>query len=198
MTIMIPHNSNSGQMLVVCLYSVYNTSLKVTAMPILDEHMLDFVSHSPAQTHRLGARMGLLLRPGDVICLEGELGTGKTHLVQGIGHGMGVLGPITSPTFTLIAEYEPPRPAPTLYHIDMYRLAEAEEEALALGLDDYLGSDGVCVIEWADRIVRILPQERLWIHLSHLDTSKRSIIMRASGGRYDDLLRQFKRTAFGI
>jgi tRNA threonylcarbamoyladenosine biosynthesis protein TsaE len=195
---MIPYNSNSGQMLVVCLYSVYNSRLKVTAMPILDEHMLDFVSHSPAQTHRLGTRMGLLLRAGDIICLEGELGTGKTHLAQGIGHGMGIVGPITSPTFTLIAEYRPPKPAPTLYHIDMYRLGDAVDEALALGLDDYLGGDGVCVIEWADRVVPALPPERLWISLSHLDLSKRSIVMTASGARYDDLLREFRRTAFGI
>jgi tRNA threonylcarbamoyladenosine biosynthesis protein TsaE len=198
MAIIIPHNSNSGQMLVVCLYSVYNSSLKGTTMPILDEHMLDFVSHSPAQTHRLGARMGLLLRSGDVICLEGELGTGKTHLVQGIAHGMGIVEPITSPTFTLIAEYQPPKPAPTLYHIDMYRLGDAVNEALALGLDDYLTGDGVCVIEWADRIQSALPAERLWISLSHLDTSKRGIVMRAGGARYDDLLREFKRTAFGI
>jgi tRNA threonylcarbamoyladenosine biosynthesis protein TsaE len=167
-------------------------------MPILDEHMLDFVSHSPAQTHRLGARMGLLLRAGDVLCLEGELGTGKTHLAQGIGHGMGIDGPITSPTFTLIAEYQPPKPAPVLYHIDMYRLGEAVDEALALGLDDYLAGDGVCVIEWADRIVPALPAERLWIHLSHLDASKRGIVMTASGARYDDLLREFRRTAFGV
>jgi tRNA threonylcarbamoyladenosine biosynthesis protein TsaE len=80
----------------------------------------------------------------------------------------------------------------------MYRLAEAVDEALAIGLDEYLGSEGICVIEWADRIVPALPQERLWIHLSHLDTSKRSIVIRANGARYDDLLRQFRRTAFGI
>jgi tRNA threonylcarbamoyladenosine biosynthesis protein TsaE len=160
--------------------------------------MLDFVSHSPAQTHRLGARMGLLLRAGDVICLEGELGSGKTQLAQGIGHGMGISGPITSPTFTLIAEYRPPKPSPVLYHIDMYRLGDAVDEALALGLDDYLASEGVCVIEWADRIVPALPPERLWIRLSHLDTSKRSIVMTASGARYDELLREFKRTAFGV
>ena len=72
------------------------------------------------------------------------------------------------------------------------------DEALALGLDDYLGGDGVCVIEWADRIVPALPPDRIWISLSHLDLSKRGIVMTASGARYDDLLREFRRTAFGI
>jgi tRNA threonylcarbamoyladenosine biosynthesis protein TsaE len=167
-------------------------------MAILDEHTLDFVSHSSTQTHRFGVRLGLLLRPGDVVCLEGELGTGKTCLVQGIGEGMGVIEPITSPTFTLIAEHRPPTPKPILYHIDMYRLNTAVSEALAIGLDDYLLGDGVCVIEWADRIQAALPVERLWITMRHLDVSKRGIVMNATGPRYKDLLREFRRIAFGV
>jgi tRNA threonylcarbamoyladenosine biosynthesis protein TsaE len=167
-------------------------------MPILDEHTLDFVSHSSSQTHRFGLRLGLLLQGGDIICLEGELGTGKTCLTQGIGEGMGIVGPITSPTFTLIAEHRPPTPAPTLYHIDVYRLNEAVSEALAIGLDDYLLGDGVSVIEWADRIRAALPAERLWITLRHLDASKRGIVIKATGERYDELLREFRRTAFGV
>jgi tRNA threonylcarbamoyladenosine biosynthesis protein TsaE len=167
-------------------------------MPILDEHTLDFISHSPAQTHRIGMRLGILLQAGDVICLEGDLGTGKTCLAQGIGQGMGVVEPITSPTFTLIAEYHPPAPAPTLYHIDMYRLDEPVEEAAALGLDEYLLGDGACLIEWADRILSTLPDERLWITLRHLDVSKRGVVMRAAGTRYDKLMHEFRRTAFGI
>ncbi|MGQ9600449.1 MAG: tRNA (adenosine(37)-N6)-threonylcarbamoyltransferase complex ATPase subunit type 1 TsaE [Anaerolineae bacterium] len=167
-------------------------------MPILDEHTLDFISHSPAQTHRFGIRLGALLQAGDLICLEGELGTGKTCLIQGIGQGMGVVRPITSPTFTLIAEYPLPSPAPTFYHIDLYRLEKPVDEVLALGLEDYLWGDGVCVIEWADRIRPVLPAERLWITLRYVDTSKRGILMRATGSRYDELLRQFKRSAFGV
>ena len=100
-------------------------------MPILNKHTLDFVSHSPAQTRRFGARLGALLQAGDLICLEGELGAGKTCLAQGIGRGLGIRQPITSPTFTLIAEYHLPRPAPALYHIDLYRLAAPLDEALA-------------------------------------------------------------------
>lgn len=167
-------------------------------MPILDEHTLDFVSHSPSQTHRFGVRLGLLLQSGDIVCLEGELGTGKTCLTQGIGEGMEVVEPITSPTFTLIAEHRPTTPKPILYHIDMYRLNAAVSEALAIGLDDYLLGDGVCVIEWADRIQAALPAERLWITLRHLDDSKRGIVMNATGRRYKELLREFRRIAFGV
>ena len=167
-------------------------------MPILNEHTLDFVSHSPDQTRRLGLRLGLLLQAGDVICLEGELGTGKTCLAQGIGEGMGISEPITSPTFILIAEYRLPPPSGSLYHIDLYRLDEAIDEALALGLDDYLAGHGVCLIEWAERIRAVLPDERLWVTLRHLDTSKRGIVMQATGARYDELLQEFRRTAFGV
>jgi tRNA threonylcarbamoyladenosine biosynthesis protein TsaE len=167
-------------------------------MPILNEHTLDFVSHSPDQTRRLGARLGTLLEAGDLLCLEGELGTGKTCLAQGIGQGMGVVEPITSPTFTLIAEHHPPPPAPILYHIDMYRLDAPVVEALDLGLDETLQSDGVCLIEWADRIRTALPGERLWIRLRHLATSKRGIVVTATGSRYEELLREFRRSAFGI
>lgn len=167
-------------------------------MPILDEHTLDFISHSPEQTKRFGVRLGTLLRAGDVIGLEGELGTGKTCLTQGIGQGMGVVEPITSPTFVLIAEHQPPAPAPTLYHIDLYRLDVPVEQALAFGLADYLGSEGVCVIEWADRIRPVLPDEQMWIALRHLDDSKRSIVMEATGSRYDQILQEFRQDAFGV
>ncbi len=167
-------------------------------MPILDAQTIDFISHSPDQTRRLGARLGALLQAQDVICLEGELGTGKTCLAQGVGRGMGVEEPITSPTFTLIAEYHPPAPALVLYHIDVYRLESPAAEALAFGLDDYLAGDGVCLIEWADRIRAVLPEERLWITLRHLDTSKRGIVLTARGERYEELLQRFRQSAFGV
>jgi tRNA threonylcarbamoyladenosine biosynthesis protein TsaE len=167
-------------------------------MPILDEHTLDFISHSPDQTRRLGARLGALLRPSDLICLEGELGTGKTCLAQGIGLGLGVVETLTSPTFTLIAEHRPLPPAPILYHIDLYRLDAPLEEALAFGLDDYLQSDGVCLIEWAERVKAVLPGERLWICLRHMNDSKRGIVITATGSRYEELLRMFRQSAFGL
>jgi tRNA threonylcarbamoyladenosine biosynthesis protein TsaE len=167
-------------------------------MPVLDQDTLDLISHSPAQTRRFGARLGLLLRAGDVVALEGDLGTGKTRLAQGIGQGLGVVQPITSPTYTLIAEYWPPAPVPPLYHIDLYRLDDAVDEALAFGLEDYLLGDGICVVEWAGRIRPILPEAYLWISLRHLDESKRGIMLKAHGPRYRVMLEQFRQSAFGV
>jgi tRNA threonylcarbamoyladenosine biosynthesis protein TsaE len=167
-------------------------------MPILDEHTLDFLSHSPDQTQRFGMRLGALLQAGDIICLEGDLGSGKTCLAQGIGQGLGVGEPITSPSFILIAEYRPLPPAPVLYHIDVYRLGNPVQEALAFGLDDYLLGDGVCLVEWADRVEPALPEARLWIALRHLGSSKRSIMMTATVQRYDELLDQFRQSAFRV
>lgn len=167
-------------------------------MPILDRHTLDFVSHSAAQTGRLGSYLGRLLQAGDLICLEGNLGSGKTCLTQGIGQGMGVTTPITSPSFALIAEHRPPPPAPPLYHIDLYRLDSALAEAQGFGLDDYLWGDGVCVIEWADRIRPALPRERLWVILRYVDENKRGLLLTASGVRYDELLLDFRKRAFGV
>jgi tRNA threonylcarbamoyladenosine biosynthesis protein TsaE len=167
-------------------------------MPILDEHTLDFISHSPEQTLRLGARLGALLQAGDVVCLEGELGTGKTRLTQGIALGLGISAQVTSPTFTLIAEYIVDSSIPPLYHIDLYRLSAPVEEALHVGLDEYLMGDGICVIEWADRIVPALPNDRLWITLRHLQESKRGVVIQAQGARYDKVVRAFRREAFGV
>lgn len=167
-------------------------------MPILNEHTIDFISHSPDQTRRLGERLGALLQAGALLCLEGELGTGKTCLAQGIGRGLGVVEPITSPSFTLIAEHYPPPPAPIFYHVDLYRLETPVPEALAFGLDEYLEGDGVCLIEWADRIRPILPEQSIWITLRHLDTSKRGIVITATGSHYQELLRHFRKSAFGV
>jgi tRNA threonylcarbamoyladenosine biosynthesis protein TsaE len=167
-------------------------------MPILDEHTLDFISHSAEQTRRFGVRLGALLQAGDVICLEGALGTGKTCLAQGVGLGMGIVEPITSPSFTLVAEHRPSPPAPILYHIDLYRLDAPVDEAQAFGLDEYLEGDGVCLMEWADRIRSALPNERLWITLRHLDGGKRGIMMESTGRRYEDVLRKFRQSAFGV
>ena len=119
--------------------------------PILDENTLEFVSRSPDQTQRLGARLGALLRGGEVVCLEGALGAGKTCLAQGIGRGWGVSQTLTSPTFVLIREYARPETAAKLYHIDLYRISGAAE-VLTLGIEEMLGdSRAICVIEWAER-----------------------------------------------
>ena len=163
--------------------------------PILDEHTVDLVSHGADQTRRLGNRLGELMEGGEVICLTGDLGTGKTCLVQGIGASLGVADRVTSPTFTLINEYRGGRL--TLYHVDLYRIVDAKA-ALAFGLDDYLYGEGVCAIEWAARVQEAWPEELLLVSLRHLDETKRGVTLRAYGARYRRLLVQFKQTAFGV
>jgi len=155
---------------------------------IVGEHAFDLISHSADQTRRLGAHLGALLRAGDVVGLQGELGSGKTCFVQGIGRGMGIEGPINSPTFTLVNEYSPPGSSLRLYHVDLYRLECAGPDALAIGLDEYLYGDGVCVIEWADRALEILPADRLTVSLRYVDYYKRALLFQAAGGRPHDLL----------
>jgi tRNA threonylcarbamoyladenosine biosynthesis protein TsaE len=130
-----------------------------------------------------------------VICLTGELGSGKTCLVQGLGVGLGVTERITSPTFTLVNEFRGGRLS--LFHVDLYRIADARA-ALAFGLDDYLYGEGVCAIEWAERVREIWPEEILVISLRHIDENKRGVTLRAYGARYLSLLTQFKHTAFGL
>jgi tRNA threonylcarbamoyladenosine biosynthesis protein TsaE len=161
---------------------------------IFDQQTLDFISHSEVQTRRLGARLAELFEGGEIIALQGELGAGKTRWVQGVGQGLRVDQHITSPTFTLVSEY-PGRL--TLYHIDLYRINQAAE-ALAFGLEDYLYGDGVCLIEWAERIAEVLPPDRLWITFHYLDNTKRRITMHADGGHYQKLLKEFQRLAFGV
>ena len=104
-------------------------------------------SDSVERTRELGAALGSLLEPGDVVLLEGDLGAGKTALTQGIGKGLGVHGVINSPTFTILKEYSGRLP---LYHFDLYRI-ESPDEVTSLGFEDYFGGDGVCVVEWAER-----------------------------------------------
>ncbi len=159
--------------------------------PILTEHSFDIITHSPAQTIRIGERLGRLLQAGDVVCLQGDLGSGKTSLTQGIGAGLGVVGTITSPTFVFINEHESSGSGPYLYHVDLYRIRDAAE-AFGLGLEDYMYGDGVTVIEWAERARELMPAERLWITLSYLDYTKRCLLFEATGERYLDLLAKLR------
>lgn len=161
--------------------------------PVSSAHVLDIFSHSVAQTQRLGARLGELTQSGDVFCLEGDLGSGKTCFVQGLGRGLAIVEDINSPTFILANEHRGGRLI--LYHLDMYRM-NSMNEALGIGLDDYL-SGGVCVIEWAEKIRAALPSERLWITFRHLGESKRGLLITATGARYVELFREFKASAFG-
>lgn len=166
-------------------------------MAILDEWTLDFISTGVEQTERLGVRLGELLQPEDVICLSGELGTGKTVMARGIGRGWGTALRVTSPTFTLVNQYPRLGDGRILYHIDCYRLSSEGEIATA-GLEDVLDSGGAIMIEWPERIERLLPADRLWITLRYLKEMRRGLRMVASGERSSALLKEFKRSAFGV
>ena len=163
-------------------------------MPILDAHTLDFWSHSPEQTVRFGARLGELLRPGDLVTLSGELGAGKTTFIGGLSRGWGSSDQVTSPTFVLVNEYRRPDGL-RLWHLDAYRLGSGQE-ALDLGLDDLLAGDGLVVVEWPERIAAVLPEERLRLQLGWVDHSRRSLRVDAAGDRYFEIVDQFRRAAF--
>jgi len=166
--------------------------------PILDANSLECPSHSAEQTQRLGVRLGELLRAGDLICLEGGLGAGKTCLAQGIGRGCGVMESLISPTFTLIHEYKQPRNGSVLYHVDLYRISGAQE-AEELGLGDYLDDrSAIMVIEWPEQATELLPEEKLWVSIRLIEGNKRILLFSAHGARYAALLREFRKRAFGV
>ncbi|HLI06389.1 MAG TPA: tRNA (adenosine(37)-N6)-threonylcarbamoyltransferase complex ATPase subunit type 1 TsaE [Ktedonobacteraceae bacterium] len=177
---------------------------------------LDVISHSAAQTQRLGVRLGELMRGGELILLNGQLGTGKTTFTQGLAQGMGITDVINSPTFTLLKEYagssgQPVTPSkqadntgnagnarkigPALYHFDLYRL-DNPEEIIDLGFEDYFYGSGVCVVEWADRADAFWPLDCLRVRLKMLSETKRSLLFTATGARYCDLLRQFQKNTY--
>jgi tRNA threonylcarbamoyladenosine biosynthesis protein TsaE len=113
------------------------------------------------ETHALGVRVGALLRPGDVVVLDGELGTGKTVLAKGIAVALGVTEAVVSPTFTVVREYDAPTP---LVHVDVYRLDHLQE-LHDLGFDELVGGEAVTVVEWGDRVSGALPADRLRVLL---------------------------------
>ena len=118
-------------------------------------------SEGPEQTWAVAAALMESLEPGTVIALHGDLGAGKTCFIQGLAVAMGITDPITSPTYTLIGEYEGRM---KLNHIDLYRLANSVE-ALGIGLEEYLDSDGITAIEWAERAEEILPESMLHVSI---------------------------------
>ncbi len=138
------------------------------------------LSRSVQETERLGERLGARLRGGEVICLSGDLGAGKTAFTRGIGRGWGATEPVTSPTFTLIHEHHRARDDQTLYHVDAYRLSGAAD-AWTVGLDELLHGDGVVVIEWPENVEDALPPERLWVTLAFVDEEVRRLTFRAVG-----------------
>jgi tRNA threonylcarbamoyladenosine biosynthesis protein TsaE len=128
---------------------------------------------TPEATQALARELAQTLTTPVIIALYGDLGAGKTLFTQALARALGVTGPVTSPTFTLINEYDLPGGG-RLYHVDVYRLHDAVPEAIALGLEDLFDA-GVVVIEWADRIADILPEERSDVHFEHAGEDARQI-----------------------
>lgn len=163
-------------------------------MPVLSANAFDFFSHSPEQTRRLGMRLGARLQPGDVVCLQGELGSGKTTFVQGLAVGWGALDAVSSPTFVLVNVYRR-ADGGQFFHFDTYRL-ESMPEAEELDLDAMLGS-GPVVIEWPEHLAELLPPDRLWIKLSYVDEDRRELTFLPAGNHYINLLNEFRLSSFG-
>jgi tRNA threonylcarbamoyladenosine biosynthesis protein TsaE len=141
------------------------------------------VSPEPAATTALGRALAMAARPGDLICLWGELGAGKTHLAKAFGAGLGVTDTIVSPSFILMAEYAGRLP---LFHLDLYRLADATD-AVSGGLVDDRQTGGVTLVEWPDRMAAVLPAARLDIRIDGSGDEPRTITLRAGTpdlGRY--------------
>lgn len=151
---------------------------------------LEVVTTSPVQTQHLGQQIGAWLQNGDLLCLSGELGAGKTTLTSGIGRGWGAQQIVTSPTFVLVNEYTNLR-GYRLYHLDAYRLRDAAD-AQSLALDDLLADTHAAVlIEWAERIQAALPTEGVWITLTPLTDEQRRIRIEARGTTYENRLQNF-------
>ena len=146
--------------------------------------MLKLTTKSAEETAIIGEKLGKLLSSGNIVCLSGDLGAGKTAFTKGIAKGLGVEDYVTSPTYTIINEYEGKLP---LYHFDVYRLNDVED-MYELGYEEYFFGDGVVVVEWADIVRDIIPGERLWITiLNTRGDNSREIILEPTGAVYDNI-----------
>ncbi|WP_100012606.1 tRNA (adenosine(37)-N6)-threonylcarbamoyltransferase complex ATPase subunit type 1 TsaE [Lentibacillus sediminis] len=139
-------------------------------------------TNTELETLKLAERLAALLEPGNLITLEGELGAGKTTFTKGIAKGLGVTRTVSSPTFTIIKEYEGKLP---FYHMDAYRLEDSDED---IGFMEYFQGFGITVVEWAQFIEEYLPEERLEITIHHLDEEKRVLEFLPKGRHYESVV----------
>lgn len=163
---------------------------------------LDVITHSPEQTQRFGSMIGRTLRPGDLVLLSGQIGSGKTIFVQGIAQGLGVESDVLSPTFTLVMEHEgqttdgvPVR----LYHVDLYRLPDGNpNEIIGFGFEEYFDDEtGIIVIEWPERARPVLPDTYLVVQVEAIADTKRSIRLTPYGDRYSEITDQIREEVSG-
>ena len=136
------------------------------------------LTHSPSETRDLGRRLAEQLRPGDVLLLYGNLGAGKSEFTRGVAEGLGVAGPVTSPSFTILNVYDDGRIP--LYHFDWYRL-ESAEELYEMGMDEYLGGDGVAVVEWPTQCPEAIPETHLAVTLTPVGETERDVAFEPMG-----------------
>ena len=120
---------------------------------------MEYLSHNVTETEALGARLAQHLRAGDVLAYYGDLGAGKTAFTRGLAAGLGCTGRVTSPTFTIVNEYDGPVP---LFHFDMYRLSDSDE-LFDIGWEDYLSRDGICAVAWSERVADALPEDAVTV-----------------------------------
>lgn len=123
---------------------------------------MEYLSHSEAETESIGEALGKRLPPGTVLAYRGDLGMGKTAFTRGLARGLGCTGRVTSPTFTIVNEYEGEIP---LFHFDMYRLPDSDA-LFDIGWEDYLGRGGVCAVEWSERVGDALPEDTVWVSIA--------------------------------
>ena len=156
--------------------------------------MLVYKTESPEQTYLFGKKLAGLLKPGDVLCLSGNLGAGKTLFTQGLASGMGFTEEVTSPTFAIMNVYEASMP---IYHFDLYRLDYAEE-LYDIGFEEYTSknSEGVAIIEWPDKFPDYLPEEYLWLEIRPGQyPEERLLVIKANSTYYEKLCEELKAIA---
>lgn len=146
---------------------------------------LALLTDNEQETKELGKMLSKLLPPNSVVLLKGDLGSGKTTLVKGVAEGLGIKEPVLSPTFNILKCYFESNPP--LYHIDAYRL---ENTNLEMGLEEYIDGDGLCFIEWPDRINELLPRQHLDIFLFRKDENTRSILLQSNAPKYDEVIKK--------
>ena len=144
---------------------------------------MNFITNTVEETIELGKKIGRSLKPGDIVCIDGDLGSGKTHLTKGIALGLGIDDHITSPTFNIVNEYEG---RIKLYHFDVYRVNDPDEIA-AIGFDEYIFSDAASVIEWSDYIKELIPDDHIQINIANESETRRNINIQFFGKRYDNI-----------
>lgn len=152
--------------------------------------MLVITTNDPEATAAVGRNLASKLAVGDVICLSGDLGAGKTLLVQGLAAGLGVTEEVTSPTFTILQVYDSGRMP--VYHFDLYRL-DHPDQLFDVGFEEYVAADGVAVIEWADKFAPCMPVERLWLAIGPGSAAGQRVITLTPGGsRYEKLCEELE------